>query len=113
MTVKREQTELFDAPLSRVAQAVRTVLERGQANYRYRETAIIGDGMKIETKIVPLHPRFLSTKMVIELNSEGSHGRISIQTHSQWYIMGDIFDMYRGYIRDLLWSVRQELSRPA
>jgi len=111
MTVKRELTELFDAPLPQVTQAIHVVLEKGQANYKYRETAASDGGTKIETKISPLHSRFLSTTMIIELISDGARSRITARTKSQWYIFGDVFDFYRGYIRDLLWSVQQELRK--
>jgi len=110
MTVKRERSEVFDAPLPRIMEAVRSVLAEGQANYAYRNTLEAEGGSRIDTWVVPRERLLLTTPMTIALAPNGSQTRVSVRTRSQWFILGDVFGFYHGYIHDLLWCVKRRVS---
>ena len=79
-----------------VAQAVRAVL--GQSP-RYRHTT--EQGTCFVTNVRP-HWWVLGTAMTIDLQPSGTRTQVSVSTRSQWFIVGDVFDYYSGYIHDFL-----------
>jgi hypothetical protein len=94
-----------------VAEAVRSVLADGQATYTYQEVVEADDGSTFHTVITPLAwPLILSTRMIITLYPDGSETEVLVATRSQWFILGDIFDFYGGYIRDMLSAISRNLG---
>jgi len=111
LTVKREQSAVFFASGAEVARAVRSVLAHGQATYAYREVFEADDGLTFNLVITPsMWPFILSTRMVITLYSDGWETEVVVETQSQWFILGDVFDCYGGYIRDVLGAIRRRLK---
>ena len=114
MTVERQKSKKFQAPYSRVLGGLRKVLAEGQQTYSYQGTVEGQDGMRITTTVRPrLWPLLLSTRLSIDLDPDSAGTRVSVQTRSQWFIIGDVFDMYRGYIRDLLEAVGDKVAAGA
>ncbi len=113
MTVERHDTRDFDAELPRVVSALREVLSEGQSWHRYTELQET-DGGVFEARIRPLFwPLVLSTGITITLHDKGSRTTVALETRSQWYIFGDVFNMYRGYIKDIFSSLESKLQGDA
>ncbi len=108
MTVKREQTELFDISAQEVMEIIRAILIRGQADYKYENTVESGEAPTFKTIIKPSRPLLLSTKMQIQIDGMDSKTKVVVETKSQWFIFGDIADFYGGYIRDVFGSIHSE-----
>jgi hypothetical protein len=51
--------------------------------------------------------------MSIQLDTEDTSTRVAVRMRSQSFIMGDIFDIYGGYIRNFLTAVERILAAPA
>lgn len=110
MTVERHTTQEFDAPIDRVTSALRDILcEQRSSQYKYTETRELRGGL-FETRISPFMPLMLSTRMTIALASLGARTRVTVSTRSQWFILGDVFEMYRGYIEDCFLSITGRLQ---
>ena len=110
MTVIRNDTQEFDATTARVVAEIRGVLSEGQSDYTYTETEETAGGLALTTRIRPLSPKLASTKMIVTLESIDSRTAVSVQTRSQLFVFGDIFDMCRGYISDFYSSLDRKLS---
>ena len=111
MTVVREDYEEFDLPATSVVAAIKQVLNVGQRKYTYRSTEIGPDGTCFETVVTPnVWPLLLKTRMSITVKSpKPAMTMVTVRTQSQRMISGDVFNFYRGYIRDLLRSLRLAL----
>ena len=111
--VQRSLEDHLDVPVAAVADAVRAILTRYPA---YRETIETDkDGLfktKVKPRFKPLGWLMLSTDMTIELQPLVGVGgtKVIVTTKSQWYITGDIFDIYRRYLRDFLKDLGKEVQ---
>jgi hypothetical protein len=111
MTVVRERAEVFQAPPEKVVAAVRSTLAGGHASYRYQNTAEENDYFLFHTEVRPnWWPLLLSTELAIRLIPLDSLTKVVVQTRSQSFLFGDVFDCYRGYIRDILGALRSRLG---
>jgi hypothetical protein len=102
MTVRRRKTESFNANCPEVASAVRTVLSRRPPYVKLAETE---EGNAFETNVKPSW-WLLGTDMTIELQPIPTGTQIIAQTKSQFFIFGDVFDYYNGYLCDFFRDVR-------
>jgi len=113
MTVIRKDTRTFEAPRARVVDAVRRVLSKGQLKYIYVDTEEAIEGDSFMTRIRPTWRLLLSTVMTITLEGIGPRTNVSVATRSQFFILGDVLDMYRQYIRDALFALDVQLKHDA
>ena len=113
MTIVRRDTKTFEAPRERIVGAVRRVLSKGQQRYVYTDTQEAQDGNMFTTRIRPIGRLLLSTAMTIKLEGTGPRTTVSVETRSQFFILGDVLDMYRQYVRDLLFALEERLERDA
>jgi hypothetical protein len=114
MTVRREQTHVIQEPYSKVTEAIRSVLSQGIEDYSYRHTVEADDHLVFNTVIRPSSwPLMLATKMAISLEPEELQTKVTVRTRSQWFLLGDFFDFYRGYIYDFLEAIRRRLDQKA
>jgi len=109
MTVERQYTEKFRVSCSRMLDAIREVLAEGDPSHSYQDTEETEGGRRITTTVKPRQWLFLTTALSIDLDPEDTNTRVSVRTRSQWFIIGDVFNMFGGYIRDLLQSVHNKL----
>ena len=105
MTVRRKSDEAFKADYVILAQAVRNVLK---ANPSYRNTIEHKKNCLFTTNVKP-HWWLLATNMSISLEDSNSGTRVTVQTKSQSFILGDVFNCYNRYIRDFLRDLKIEL----
>ena len=49
--------------------------------------------------------------MTVEILPVPTGTQVVAKTKSQWFIFGDVFDYYNGYLRDFFSDVRTELQR--
>jgi hypothetical protein len=109
MTVKRYGHAHFDASPTIVARAVRAVLSRQPP---YVRTYEIKRNAVFKTNVRP--GWWLSgTDMTIELNQSAGGTMVTAETKSQFYILGDVFGFYDGYIQSFLADVRRTLRTGA
>ena len=113
MTVIRRDTRTFEAPRARVVRGVTRVLSKGQPRYRYVDTEKTREGNTFTTRIRPVWRLLLSTIMTITLEGTGPRTTVSVETRSQFFLLGDVFDMYRQYIHDLLLALDEQLDLDA
>jgi len=107
MTVKREVAESFKIPFQEISGFIEQVLTEGQKFYSYTKIVHRADD-GFDTVIKPIGwPFILSTKMNISFNKAGDATEVVIKTISQKWIFGDSFNMYNGYIRKFLDSLRK------
>jgi hypothetical protein len=111
MTVSREQSEVFHASSDKMVEAVRSVLANGQASYKYHDAGEADDHLVFHTVVRPSWwPLLAATRMVIRLNPDDSQTKVIVETRSQWFIVGDVFNIYNGYIRDVLGAIRSRVE---
>jgi len=112
MTVVRQNSEEFYVPETSVANAIEHVLNVGQRTYTYQKTKIEDDQTYFETVITPnLWPLLLTTRMSISIEMISANATlVTVRTESQRMIHGDIFNCYRGYVRDLFHSLRDAIQ---
>ena len=110
MSVTREESKVVDAQIADVADAVRATLARGRASYTYQVTSESDDHLRFQAVIRPNSRMLLSTRLQIELHAEGAQTRIAARTFSQRFIMGDICDYYRDYLRDVFAAITGYLA---
>jgi hypothetical protein len=107
MSVRRQKDDYFNAPQQIVADAVRVVLSRCP---QYVSTTETKKDSIFDTNVRPSW-WLLGTDMTIELQSSSSGTLLIARTTSQWFIMGDVFNYYNRYLRDLFGNVKAELQR--
>jgi hypothetical protein len=112
VSVIREQVLVVDADCAAVANAVRAALARGQASYDFKMPNESEDHLDFCAVITPHTWLMLTTRLLIELHPEASKTKIVARTISQAFIMGDIFDYYRKYLRDVLTTIQVLLGNP-
>ena len=112
MTVRRQDSEEFDASPEQVLASIFRILKRGQQKYSYVDTEVNSDSGEVHTRIKPnWWPLFLSSRLHIQVEGGDTASSVVVRTRSQWFILGDFFDFYHSYIRDLLSSLRSEMER--
>jgi len=112
VTVVRQSSEKFDASPGHLLGSILTILKTGQQKYSYVDTEVDRGSGKIHTRIRPnLWPLLLSTRLDIQIQGGDMTSSVKVRTRSQWFILGDVFNFYRSYIRDLLNSLRSEVER--
>jgi hypothetical protein len=76
MTVRRQQSQVFQAPCSEVVEAIRSVLMEKKETYRYCHTVEAADHLLFDTVAKPsLWPLFLATKIAVYLHARGTSDR--------------------------------------
>lgn len=102
MTVHRKSESAFEVNRAIVAKAVRSVL-RGAARYgslvEHKENCLF-------TTYVKPYWWALGTRMSISLEDTESGTRVTVQTKSQIFILGDIFNAYNHWIQAFLNDLR-------
>lgn len=106
MTVVREQQAIFNVAAETLAGTLKVVLH---SNRIYQNVEVGPDGREFS---VTLTPNFLllPTRMTVQIVPEGMQTLLMVRTTSQWFIIGDIGNMYNQYIVDLFAAVRQEVA---
>ena len=107
MTVRRYSEDLFDEPPPDVATGVRTVLARCPP---YLGSSEPEEDFIFKTNVKPFRG-LLRTNMSVRLQPSFGGTLVLVETKSQWFIVGDVFDMYNRYIRDFLRDLHTELQR--
>ncbi len=105
MSIRRQQIESFSVPVQTAAAAVRAVLSRRLV---YRHTSELENGTVFKTNVKPSW-WLLGTDLTINLQPLATGTQIVAETQSQWFIFGDAFDYYNGYLRNFFSDVRAEL----
>jgi hypothetical protein len=106
VTVERVKSVTVPVDQRLVLHAVEQIL-REQA--LYRQISINPDTATVTTTITPGFG-LLSTKMLVSLRAEADQTQVEVMTRSQWYILGDIFNMYYGYIHQFLQALTTVVS---
>lgn len=107
MSVRGQKADRFDAAPAAVAAAVRAVLSHRPPYISMAETE---RDTAFETNVKPSW-WLLGTDMTVELKPSPTGTEVVAKTKSQWFIFGDVFDYYNGYLRDFFKDVRTELQR--
>ena len=111
MTVERQDSAQFGASREQLFGSILRVLKSGQRTYRYVDTEIDKDSGNVHTRVKPnWWPILLSTRLDIRVEGDDTASSVVVRTRSQWFLIGDIFDFYGGYIRDMLSSLRSEMA---
>ncbi len=111
MTVTRQGKDKFNAPVEEVVDAINAVLAKGGNTYRYDQITFNNDSKSFKVMIKPsLWPLLLSTTMTILAIPGKAATTVIVETCSQRFIYGDIFNFYNRYISDLLNALRLSLS---
>jgi len=108
MTVERVKSVMLPADQRLILHTIEQIL---QERALYRQTSINPDTATVTTTITPGFP-LLSTQMLIHLRAEAAQTKVEVMTRSQWYIWGDIFNMYNGYINQFLQALTARLASP-
>ena len=108
MTVKRTQNAFVPANQHLVMNTVEQIL---RATDLYRQTSVNRDSATVTTTITPGFP-LLSTRMTIHLRTVADQTYVDVSTRSQWYILGDILNMYNGYIDQFLHALDAAFASP-
>jgi hypothetical protein len=98
---------MFDANPVVVARATRSVLSRRPQYVRSDE--VEADAV-FNANVRPSW-LMLGTDMKVELQPFPAGTQVLVETKSQFYIMGDVFGFYEGYIQSFLSDLRIELRR--
>lgn len=96
MTVTRQGFTTFTADSDTVLKAVEQTLAE---NALYKGAIVNRPAAQVQTTITPGF-LLLSTRLsiIVRTGAVPEHTWIEVKTTSQWYILGDIFGMYDGYI---------------
>jgi hypothetical protein len=106
MTIRREDYQYIDSSPPQVASIVRQVLERPPYTHtREQEQAVL-----FKTKIKP-NWLYMPTEMTVHLQPSSGRTRILAEIKSQWWIMGDVYEIYTRYLREFLREVELEYLR--
>jgi hypothetical protein len=105
MTVQREAKEIVRGNLGDVSAAVRRILVR---NPPYSRIVELEQNRRFRVNVKP-HWWLAGTNMIIVLDEVETGINVSVQTVSQRFVFGDVFDCYRRYIRDFLEKLRKEI----
>jgi hypothetical protein len=105
VTVRRQASAVFDASPAVVAKAVRSVLSQRPPYVRTDE--VEADAV-FSTNVRPSW-WLTGTEMKVDLEPFTSGTQVFVETTSQFYVMGDVFGYYDGYIQSFLSDVRKEL----
>lgn len=107
MTVRKHGSAMFDANPVTVARATRSVLSR---RHQYVRSVEVEADAVFSANVRPSW-LLLGTDMKVELQPLSAGTRVLVETKSQFYIMGDVFGFYDGYIQGFLSDLRMELRR--
>ena len=107
MAVQRQSSILL--PLSRVlvAQVVRGVFQKNQL---YKDTVELKQNFLFKTNVYP-NLLMLGTDMYVSLEETDAGTLVKVETKSQTYVMGDVFNFYNRYIQDFLRNLEFETHR--
>ncbi|MHB8637879.1 MAG: hypothetical protein ACYC96_15560 [Fimbriimonadaceae bacterium] len=112
MTVYRDSDDQFQASPAEVAAAARVILAHSPY---YRHLRELVPGARFEALVKPgwspLYWLILSTPMVVQLAPVGGGTKVHVETKSQWFILGDVFNYYNRYIATFLRELRAELAK--
>jgi hypothetical protein len=107
MTVQRHSDDYFEVPLAMVANAVRKILA---SKPPYRNTTEIEKDKVFKTNVKPGW-WLMGTDMTINLISSSGGTNVVVETKSQLFIVGDVFDYYNRYIRYFMRELRIHLKK--
>jgi hypothetical protein len=108
MTVERAKSVMVPADQRLVMHAIEQILRE---HALYRQTSINRDTSTVTTTITPGFP-LLSTKLIVHVRTGANQTQVEVLTRSQWYILGDIFNLYSGYIDRFLQALNTLLASP-
>jgi hypothetical protein len=108
MTVERTKSAFFPANQDLVLNTIEQILPETDG---YRQTSVNGDSATVTTLITPGFP-LLSTKMTLHLHTVAGQTYVQVTTRSQWYILGDVFNMYNGQIDQFLHALDAAFASP-
>jgi hypothetical protein len=104
--VTRKVTELLNIPTVDICDHIKQVLSEKERFHSYINTIKKDDGF--ETTVKPIGwPFILSTKMDITFVKHNEQTEVTVNTQSQWFILGDGFNAYNGYINKFLDGLRK------
>jgi hypothetical protein len=106
MTIRREDYQYIDSAPPQTASIVRQVLER-PPYYHTREQE---QEVLFKTKIKP-NWLYLPTEMIVRLHPSSGRTRVVAEIKSQWWILGDVYEIYTRYLREFLREVELESLR--
>jgi len=110
MTVKRQRKDEFSAPVELVLNAVNSVLAKGGSSYRYDKPTFNRDSKSFQAVIKPsLWPLLLSTLITMTVVPGETVTTVIVETRSQWFILGDVFNLYNQYIAEFLSALNYTL----
>lgn len=108
VTVRRSDTATFGVPPDHTADIIRGVLAKNRPSYRYTNV-VESPEHHWTARIMPDGwPLLLSTRIDVHCVGVDGGSRVTIRTLSQFFIMGDVFNFYRRYIRDVLAAIDEE-----
>ena len=108
MAVYRSKVAYFSGSEWDVIIAVRKVLNSSPT---YENTLELEGHRRFQTNVKP-NVLFLSTPMSITIHSINGEVVVKVETQSQPWVMGDIFDMYNRYINNFLRELNVAVRRP-
>jgi hypothetical protein len=111
--VSRHQVDVFAAPVDRIRTAVEAALKHPPTGCRYIKIQIDKSGDRASTTVRPwVWPLLLDTRMTFEIIPLGPPGlfKVAVGTQAQWFISGDFFGFYLGYVAHALGEVRRGLG---
>ena len=116
LSAEREQSEVFFVNSERVIDAARAALSERQRGYKFANIVMSTEQRRLDAVIFPtLWPLLLSTRITITIaptegRATADQTKVVVHTTPQPYILGDVFDLYGGYIRDILRAIHGKLS---
>jgi rfaE bifunctional protein nucleotidyltransferase chain/domain len=106
MTVRRTREVIFEKDINALFNYINSLLNEDNL---YKNTRSSRSRYAATTRIAPGFP-LLSTKMSVQLRKNSAQTHVRVETISQPFIIGDIFDMYNGYIDDFLHKLNDRAS---
>ena len=98
---------MFEATPLAVVKATRSVLSRRP---QYVHSSEVEADAVFSVNVRP-NWLLLGTEMKVELEPFSAGTQVLVETKSQFFIMGDVFGFYDGYIQSFLSDLRMELRR--
>jgi hypothetical protein len=108
MAIHRSKVAYFSGAERDVVTAVRKVLNSSPT---YENTLELEGRRRFQTNVKP-NVLFLSTPMSVTIHTVNGEVVVTVETQSQAWVMGDIFDMYNRYINNFLRELNVAVRNP-